>query len=244
MDGEGGSVTTQWLCVMIFDIRASFKSVQVLCHPKCVCWPDGPFSTEDMDVLAQLQARASTLWLRPTTAPFRELTAFLKTCSRMMTPRRLAHLLSVPLTTAEDGHKHCATFLYLVVFHSMRFWAGDCQALAGVLGDLPLCPHVGVLTKATGWSPAMSLKQRRCHPGRLALPAQSHVSQSLYSIVHVTRDTYNGLTALLMHAGAYPVCVCGETMACAFRDERARLSLSRACSGGIDGTRGGRGESG
>lgn len=131
----------------------------VVCSPRCVCWPDGEFTSLDQGILECLASLLNTTPEDLGRDPLVECVVyFLRKFAKAMTPRRLAHLMAVPLLSVGTA----LTFTGGVAALMAEFGiSGD--TVVAILQTLPLCPEIGSGDCSWGWRKTMP---RQCHPGR------------------------------------------------------------------------------
>lgn len=178
------------------------QSIRVRCPDSCVCWPDGDFNDIEQGIL-----EAFTRMIHRQTWD----TADLAYALRQVTPRRLAHLMAVPVLV--DNFQGAASFMYAAV---------NCpdEALQWLQAqNLPLCPQVG--TASSGWSRHDARAKPWQHPGRAP-------SQQTMSLVHDLTFGSALYSHIVLSAGAYPQCGCFETTSCRVVDRAAVASKAVA----------------
>lgn len=179
----------------------SLCSPVVVCPRKCVCWPDGDFTETEQGVLHAVYDfmsdnvhKSSYLWVI-------YLTRFLSTHMAVMSCRRLAHLLSVPV---RNDLVYGQTLVYGVVMRVTKYSVGKAlwDEATRLLLQLPLCPNVGAVFQS-GWQKHDSSMRHR-HPGRC------QVWSSTLSLVHAMHrgDLKSQYARLVLALGAYPMCGC------------------------------------
>jgi hypothetical protein len=180
-----------------------------------VCWPDGEFTSSEQ---ATLECLASLLNTTPEDlgrgAWVGCVVYFLRKFAKAMTPRRLAHLLAVPLLSVGTA----LTFTGGVAALMAEFGiSGD--TVVAILQTLPLCPQVG--KASSGWSRHGARAKPWQHPGRAP-------SQQTMSLVHDLTFGSALYSHIVLSAGAYPQCGCRDTASCRVVDRAAVASGSVA----------------
>lgn len=182
----------------------------MICPRKCVCWPDGDFTVSEQQVLdavsdlvvtAMYQHVFPDLWVTL-------VTKFLVTWMAATNPRRLAHLLSVPvrLNDFEPMYGHGMTLPYCFMGHVVDKPVADMGTVTAIrlFLQLPLCPHVGSPGKA-GWR-KHEFGDRHRHPGR-CFQVGACTGRS-FTLVHRVCRNYSRVDWLFTALGAYPMCGC------------------------------------
>jgi hypothetical protein len=160
----------------------------VICGPHCVCWPDGAFDATEQRFLAALDG--AHCWL----VRANNVGAALRQFSGCFTKRRLAHLLCVPLTWAEEGNRIYGSLSPLLSLDEL------CRLFPDEMRDLPLCPHGGRSHEDYSW-PSRGPSH---HPGRMTRVFNVWHYMIIRRPILLTTTKVTDALAL----GAYPACGC------------------------------------
>lgn len=176
-------------------------SAMVQCRPTCACWPQGEFTQNEVAILGSMHALGSRdLWDRDDHSRLQQLLRLLSIAEAIMTPRRLAHILSVPVHVNRWMCGATIPFTFAMVVFSQNLEQNlSVGPIVDILARVPLCPQIGT-SNNHGWFPQMSVR----HPGRAVRAAWRHYS--LVHIMHYARPVFN---RLLSTPCMYPVCGCG-----------------------------------
>jgi hypothetical protein len=184
----------------------SSQPLLVRCPASCACWPDGQFTLAEQGILDKLRHWANAVDCTPVVEWLEQVLRMLQECADTLPPRRLAHLLAVPLMADTWGPKGTGVaFTYVVAAKGISAPCGTAEgpgllSVVHLLAVLPLCPFVGTML-ADAWPNA----------GVAAHPGRKHTydarPKTWFPLIHALRARTE-FASIMALPSMYPVCGC------------------------------------